>query len=367
MSRLVKLLSFNDRSIAVKIRTIVLLASGTAVLLASLSYAVIQTLSYRQGLVDHLDVLANVIATNSTAALAFEDADTAGKVLAALRAEAGVRTAILFTADGQRIAGYHRADAAAGGTPATVVAAPATASGATGTPHFTADNFSLTKPVWLDGDIIGSLFIEADLAPLYRQIRMFSACVFITVIALMAGVYAWSNRLQRRISKPIHDLADGMRTVSEQQDYNLRVATDQHDEVGDLIAGFNDMLNELQQRDRKLEEYRDGLEAKVAARTAELSRAVELAEADLGHQLGADPVGRGLAGRVVDRGVVDHEGVEPGPQVLQHRSREPRADLAAEAEPVEATEEEAGKPKAKPRATRKRTTSKAPKKKDSDA
>lgn len=279
MSRLVKLLSFSDRSIAVKIRTIVLLASGTAVLLASLSYAVIQTLSYRQGLVDHLDVLANVIATNSTAALAFEDADTAGKVLAALRAEAGVRTAVLFTTDGRRIAGYHRADAAAGTTPATVVAAPAAASGASGTPHFTADNFSLTKPVWLDGEIIGSLFIEADLAPLYRQIRMFSACVFITVIALMAGVYAWSNRLQRRISKPIHDLADGMRTVSEQQDYNLRVATDQHDEVGDLIAGFNDMLNELQQRDRKLEEYRDGLEAKVAARTAELSRAVELAEA----------------------------------------------------------------------------------------
>lgn len=279
MGSLAKLLSFNDHSITVKIRAIVLLASGTAVLLASLSYAVIQTLSYRQGLVDHLDVLANVIATNSTAALAFEDADTAEKVLAALRAEAGVRTAILFTTDGRRIAGYHRSGAAAGGPPVTVVIASETASTATGTPHFTADKFSLTKPVWLDGDVIGSLFIEADLAPLYRQIRMFSACVFITVIALMAGVYAWSNRLQRRISKPIHDLADGMRTVSEQQDYNLRVATDQHDEVGDLIAGFNDMLDQLQQRDRKLEEYRDGLEAKVEERTAELSHAVELAEA----------------------------------------------------------------------------------------
>ena len=50
------------------------------------------------------------------------------------------------------------------------------------------------------------------------------------------------------------------------------------DEVGDLVAGFNDMLAQIESRDRELSAHREHLEQQVLARTAELQSAKDQAE-----------------------------------------------------------------------------------------
>jgi signal transduction histidine kinase/DNA-binding response OmpR family regulator len=82
-----------------------------------------------------------------------------------------------------------------------------------------------------------------------------------------------STRLQRRISEPIASLASAMDQVSEQQEFSLRIGAGEDDEMGRLIAGFNDMLADIDDRDRRLAQHRENLEQEVAARTAELSTA----------------------------------------------------------------------------------------------
>ena len=51
---------------------------------------------------------AEVIGSNSTAALAFRDANTAREILAALRAKEGIVAAALYTPDGQLFTHYRR-------------------------------------------------------------------------------------------------------------------------------------------------------------------------------------------------------------------------------------------------------------------
>jgi signal transduction histidine kinase len=57
------------------------------------------------------------------------------------------------------------------------------------------------------------------------------------------------------------------------------VAVAADDEVGDMVASFNRMLGEIRSRDQALAAHMAGLEATVAERTAELSRARDAADA----------------------------------------------------------------------------------------
>ncbi len=85
------------------------------------------------------------------------------------------------------------------------------------------------------------------------------------------------------ISRPIVSLLETARTVSANQDYSLRATKLTHDELGELVDGFNDMLGEIETRDRKLARHRERLESDVASRTAELvelNRELEKASRD---------------------------------------------------------------------------------------
>jgi len=54
-----------------------------------------------------------------------------------------------------------------------------------------------------------------------------------------------SSRLQRLISEPILRLVETMRTVSSGKNYSVRAVRSSDDEVGALIDGFNQMLDEI--------------------------------------------------------------------------------------------------------------------------
>ena len=95
-----------NRPIAAKLRRMILITSGLALLVASLGYLTIEFISYRQALVQRAEVLADFIATNSTAALTFNDEKTAARLLDSLNAEPAVNHATLLLADGTQFASY---------------------------------------------------------------------------------------------------------------------------------------------------------------------------------------------------------------------------------------------------------------------
>src|SRR5690606_7812012 len=67
--------------------------------------------------------------------------------------------------------------------------------------------------------------------------------------------------------------------VAHSEDYSARAAASSITELDSLASGFNRMLGQIAERDARLASHREHLEDEVAARTEELVRAKEAAEA----------------------------------------------------------------------------------------
>ena len=84
--------------------------------------------------------------------------------------------------------------------------------------------------------------------------------------------------LQRYLAEPIDRISEATTIVSNDGDYSLRLERKSKDEIGQLVLGFNEMLNQIKQRDDRLASLVDELEqAKNEAESATCSKSEFLA------------------------------------------------------------------------------------------
>ncbi len=138
------------------------------------------------------------------------------------------------------------------------------------TSRFESGSLIVFQPIVLDKDRLGTIFLQSNLELINNQIRRLAiisgtVLCFGFVVALLLTM-----QLQRVISEPILKLAATARLVSAEENYSVRAQKDNHDEIGDLIDSFNEMLEQIQQRDDQLLKHREHLEEEVNGRTAEL-------------------------------------------------------------------------------------------------
>jgi signal transduction histidine kinase len=134
----------------------------------------------------------------------------------------------------------------------------------------TDDRLLLLRPIRQEDELVGTVFIEADQREVWMRatdLTKIVAAVFIAAFVLSLGV---AFRLQRTISGPLLRLTNTARSVTSDSRYDVRADPAGNDEIGELIAAFNRMLDEIEQRDRTLLRNQEQLEATVEARTADL-------------------------------------------------------------------------------------------------
>src|SRR5882762_5143763 len=96
----------NNTPIRRKLMTIILLTSGAVLLLTCAAFFAYEFLTFRQSSVRHLTTLGEIIAANSTAALAFANQNDAKEILAALKAERHIVAASLYDKEGKLFSSY---------------------------------------------------------------------------------------------------------------------------------------------------------------------------------------------------------------------------------------------------------------------
>jgi two-component system, sensor histidine kinase and response regulator len=241
--------------------------SGVALLLACLALFAYDSSSARKALLNDAGTLAVVIAENSTAAVAFEDVKAATGLLRSAALNPHVRNAMIVRR-GVPFARYSRSGIAADMRwDGPLAEAAATGHGSEA---FGPESLKLVRPITLDQELIGAIYLESDLEMLRLRRNQFAVITALVLLGTCAVVLLLSLRLQRFILAPILHLTSLTRAFSRNRDYGVRARRFRDDEVGVLIDGFNEMLGEIETRDGELRRHRAELELTVEARTADL-------------------------------------------------------------------------------------------------
>src|SRR5687768_1064466 len=96
----------NSQSIRTRVMRVVLTTSGAVLLLTFASFFIYEFVSYKQHILRQTSMLGEIIAQNSTAALAFANQDDANEMLSALKVEEGIVAGCLYDKDGKVFAVY---------------------------------------------------------------------------------------------------------------------------------------------------------------------------------------------------------------------------------------------------------------------
>lgn len=238
-------------SIQGKLLRVILLINGAVLLFTCTVFFAYEYVTFRQGRLRELNALGKIIASNSTAALAFDDRAAAREILNALQAETRITAASLYDTDGKLFS--HFPD----GLSVTSLPTPPPADGFV----FSSDCLEGVLDVTQGTKRLGTLYLRYSIQALYERMTVYLGLVVIMIMMSSLLAYLLFRRLQKRISKPIIALAETAHAIADRQDFSVRAVKESEDEVGLFTDAFNEMLNQIQRQNTALTESSDRLRA----------------------------------------------------------------------------------------------------------
>lgn len=263
---------------------IILVTSVASIVFMRLVFFTYEFLTFRHTTIQQLSTVGQVIAANSTAALAFDNQNDAADILTALKTNRHIVAAALYNKSGQLFAKY----------PAEIPdSSLPTAPGKAGY-HYEHLSLIGFEPVVQGDRTLGMLYLQLDTGVIMDEwLRNTIVLAVVAVAIAIVVAYFLSKTLQKQISQPILSLAGTARDITDHRDFSIRAKKPGNDEIGLLTDAFNQMLTEIQAQDQairvdiakrkeaeeKVSQLNAELELRVAKRTAELETANQELEA----------------------------------------------------------------------------------------
>ncbi len=233
---------FRDLPIQQKLTRVILITCSAALLMMAGSYIVFEYFSFRKAEKRKVSILAIMVASNSSAVLAFQSQEEADEILSALRADKKVISACLYDSNGDIFALYPKN------------LDKKSLPGKPDVDGFSFKNGSIEgfQAVNQKELHLGTFYIKSSMRELYSQVR-FNIIVALLLIAgtLFFGYFA-STIFQRVISIPIISLQKTARNISEKGDYSIRAVKIGNDELGSLTDAFNHMLEQIEIKNQEI-------------------------------------------------------------------------------------------------------------------
>ena len=265
---------WSSQSISDKFMRMTMLVSGVALLLAYVSFLVYDLYSLRQELISSMATEANIVGANSVTALLFDDKQAAENTLSALRNAPQVRSALILRPDGSEFARYLRS------TSIQFELTNRLGPGETQRYWTKGRYILLGSRIQFQGGEVGIVYLVAETGDVARRAERFGLISAGMLIICFAIAFLATSAIRHLVTDPLTGLAETAQIVTRERDYSVRAKIPaSSDELSFLIQSFNEMLEQIQARDRALEATRSDLELRVEERTAELSAANKELEA----------------------------------------------------------------------------------------
>ncbi len=251
-------------SVRGKLVGIVLRTTAIALVVAVVAMMSYGLSNYRESLVSDLSAEAAILALSTAPAVAFDDRAVAQRNLTAMQARPAIRVAALYGMDGKLYASYSRRAQAPAPARLPVSRMGAVVSG---------NQIEFAQPIVQNGEPLGTIYLRANYdfaARLRAYLGIFGLVIVLGLIVALVS----SMAVQRVITEPLDAMAKVAQLVIDHRDYSRRVGTFDRaeafdrDEIGMVVAAFNNMLDEVQTREKALREANTTLSSEVADRQA---------------------------------------------------------------------------------------------------
>jgi signal transduction histidine kinase/ActR/RegA family two-component response regulator len=215
-----------------KLMFVIMVTSTCALLLMGSALITYELITFRRSLALNMNVLAQIIGSNSAAALAFRDPKNAQETLSALCADKQITAAAIYDGNGEIFARF----------PPSLPLSNFPAHPARRGHVFKDGHLFLFQPIVQEEIPLGAIFLQADLGEMYSRFNVYGMMLLLVGAFASLGAMVLTATLQRRISLPILELAKVAAAVSEREDYGVRAVKHGSDEIGQLTDAFNQML-----------------------------------------------------------------------------------------------------------------------------
>ncbi|MFK5984704.1 MAG: ATP-binding protein [Pseudomonadota bacterium] len=252
---------FRTLSLHLKMLFITSITVFTALFCSFILLLLFDAIIHLTDLKKQLTITGKTLSSNIHSSLVFGDQDFANEVMASLNIQENILVATLYKKDNSLFAQYqHTKNIKAQSFNKNLLEG------------ISRQGLSLIyiEKLYLDDRLIGTLSINYQLKS-YLYLLLLEASLGFLIFLFSAFVaYKLWLKLQPSITQPIFELLSSIHQITENNDYSLQVPKQVEDELGELIDGFNEMLLQIQNRDKLIEANTKQLELRVAERTQEL-------------------------------------------------------------------------------------------------
>jgi signal transduction histidine kinase/CheY-like chemotaxis protein len=275
--------SFRNLSIRKKLSALMMLISVLILTLVFGLYISEEIYSTRTFLKQEMISIGATLGESCKKLLINRNTSTTEDILASLQVQTNIRAAYLFDEDGIPVAEYLDASAM------SFVLDVIQRDFADHESKFWVDlqqqlhtysrlHFGMFMPIKHDGRQVGTIYLMRGLQDLYGRLAGVVFLLLLLLGPLLLLSWWLGGRLQRPVSVPLLNLVDTMGAISQGKDYSLRAEKQGQDEIGRLVDGFNQMLEQIEGNRQQLLEHQQSLETTVEKRTEELRQMVAVLE-----------------------------------------------------------------------------------------
>ncbi len=241
--------AFARLSIKGKLFAIAITSSLFSMLLALIILVTVNITEVKNKAQSDLVAVASLIANRSVAAVMFDDANLAKENLISLNNLPALQSACVYTKKGLLFTSLDKQ------------AAPCPVASYGLHNYFDKLKIYVYQPMRVDEDVVGAVFLSADLSAAFWRELQFIGVVLIVLFVALFITFLLTAPLLNRVAKPIAQLAKTAQKVSDEHDYSLRAAKHSSDEMGILVDAFNEMLDTVEVQNKALVSVKNNFQA----------------------------------------------------------------------------------------------------------
>ena len=215
-------------------------------LLIGFTYVIISNIAnLKSDLQNNTIINANLIGEYCAIPLAFDVSENAIETLKKLETIPSIDAGIVYNAKNEVFAEFYKSDEP------QIIPIPRNQES---TSWFENNNLFVTQPIYYEEEFTGTIFLKLSTSELSDRIKRYLITMVILIIGILFLSYIFARYLQRILSGPILKLTSATKQISTGGNYTLRVKREGNDEIGILVDEYNNMLDQIFEREEALKQ-----------------------------------------------------------------------------------------------------------------